>query len=154
MLTSNGKFCESCGVCTDSVCIKKADQLIKCKDKVVQNSDTISHLWVKGNLPFHTVCCICDKDVDYHAEPGLHGYRCCWCQRSLHNHCFAKVSKCFTAICDYGDFRTMIIPPTSLVVTEIRGSRKLKLKTIILPNVPNWKPLFVIGNYDHSVSSI
>lgn len=74
---SNGKFCDCCLVCADPSCIKRADQLLKCKEKVIRTSDRTTHLWVKGNLPPNCICFACNEDVDYHSVPGLYGYRCC-----------------------------------------------------------------------------
>lgn len=148
MLPSNGQFCDYCGICADSSCIKKADQSLRCKDKVAKNSESIPHLWVKGNLPINCICMICDQDIDYHAEPGLYGYRCCWCQRAVHNECFVRAVENASDAehCDYGAFKRMIIPPTNLVVIKARGSRKLKLTGIRPPILDGWKPLIVIAN--------
>lgn len=143
---SNGKFCDSCNVCADPSCIKRTDQFLKCKEKVIRTSDRTNHLWVKGNLPPNCICFACKADVDYHAEPGLYGYRCCWCQRAAHNNCFPKVSLFCDEHCDFGEFKNMIIPPTQLLVTKMRGTRKLKLQSIRPPvDMDQWKPLFVVG---------
>lgn len=149
MLATNGQFCDCCGVCADSSCIKKVDQTLKCKDKVNKNADTTatSHLWVKGNLPTNCICLVCKEDVDYHAEPGIYGYRCSWCQRSTHTECFSRIKDTeLSDDCDFGPFKNMIIPPSSLEVIKSR-SRKLQLTAIKAPTqLPRgWKPLFVIG---------
>lgn len=145
---SNGKFCVCCNVCADPSCIKRADQLLKCKEKA-SNSDRTTHLWVKGNLPQNCICFVCNEDVDYHAEPGLYGYRCCWCQRTAHNHCFPKEPLFYDEHCDFGEYKNMILPPTQLMVTKLRGTTR-KLRSFMgsvqpPPDLDNWKPLFVIG---------
>lgn len=146
MLTaSNGKFCDCCGVCVDSAkCIRTVDSTLKCKEKV-SASGAAKHLWVKGNVPVHSVCSVCDEDVDYHAEPGIFGYRCCWCQRATHTDCMTKTEE--LADCDFGAFKAMIIQPTCMVTQAKSGhSGKLKLTDIAAPDgVNDWKPLFIIG---------
>lgn len=152
LVASNGKFCDCCGVCADSAkCINKVDATLRCKEKVrsvVDANTTLpdnGHLWVRGNLPNHCVCFVCHEDVDYHAEPGIFGYRCCWCQRATHTDCFAGMQSSI-GVCDFGQFKQMICQPTSFVVTKSGASGKMKLTAIQKPqNVPNWKPLFVIG---------
>lgn len=80
MLTSSGFYCESCGVCADSVCIQTAELVLKCKENFIQSSASDPkivrdqlHMWVKGNLTQSYVCCICERDIDYHGRPGLYG---------------------------------------------------------------------------------
>lgn len=80
MLTSSGFYCESCGVCADSVCIQTAELVLKCKENFIQSSTSDPkivrdqlHMWVKGNLTQSYVCCICERDIDYHGRPGLYG---------------------------------------------------------------------------------
>lgn len=145
MLTaSNGKFCDCCGVCADSAkCINTVDATLKCKEKV--STSSAKHLWVKGNVPVHSVCLVCDEDVDYHAEPGIFGFRCCWCQRAAHTDCMPKVDE--SGECDFGDFNEMIIPPNCMLTSKSGHSGKLKLTDIAEPaGLDQWKPLFIIGN--------
>lgn len=149
LVSSNGKFCDCCGVCADSAkCINLVDSKLKCKDKVLaaDANSMAKHLWVKGNLPMHCICVVCKDDVDYHAEPGLDGYRCCWCQRTTHTGCLPNVNS--SEICDFGQFKAMIIQPACLRTTKSGHSGKLKLTEIVPPEgVAEWKPLFVIGKY-------
>lgn len=80
MLTSSGFYCESCGVCADSLCIQTAERVFKCKENVQASATDLNkcivrdqlHMWVKGNLTQTYVCCICERDIDYH-RPGLYG---------------------------------------------------------------------------------
>lgn len=121
------------------------------------------HLWVKGNLPMHCVCFVCDEDVDYHAEPGLYGYRCCWCQRATHTECFARIGgggdgaaggAAAAAVnderlCDFGPYRDMIIPPSSVQAVAARGRRRIRVTAPV--GVADWRPLFVIGEHEPSL---
>lgn len=101
MLTSSGFYCECCGICSDTLCIRMADKVLKCKNKYAERSsrdvtesnvEEQKHLWVKGNLAVNYECYVCDREVDYHGKPGLYGYRCCWCQRTTHVNCFVKTA--------------------------------------------------------------
>lgn len=143
LVASNGQFCDCCGVCADSAkCISQVDSTLKCKEKV--STGPAKHLWVKGNVPVHSVCMVCDEDVDYHAEPGIFGFRCCWCQRATHTDCMAKMDD--LKDCDFGPFKNMIIQPTCMVTAKSGPSGKLKLTDITAPpGVDEWKPLFIIG---------
>lgn len=108
---------------------------------------------MKGNLPIHCVCFVCGEDVDYHAEPGLFGYRCCWCQRATHTECFARIGAAGVdeTRCDFGMYRDMIIPPANVQAVAARGRRKIRLTAPV--GVDNWSPLFVIGNYDDGLGT-
>lgn len=150
MLTSSGFYCEACGVCSDTLCIRMADRVLKCKVKTTdlpksEHSELIvneqSHLWVKGNLSQVYTCYICDRDIDYHGRPGLYGYRCGWCQRSTHTNCFTKTAD--DKVCDFGSFKDMIIPPNHVFVKQRRLHQQIT--DIVQPNWPNWKPLIVVG---------
>lgn len=121
------------------------------------DNDRISaHLWVRGNLPEHSVCIVCDEEVDYHAEPGLFGYRCCWCQRTTHTKCFgrafgrndenaAAAEPLNNEKCDFGEFRDMVLPPENIEITTFKGAQKVKIT--VPQGVDNWRPLFVVGVY-------
>lgn len=90
MVPSNGIFCECCGICCDTTCIKKAEKLLKCKEKKLSEKAKVQeHLWVHGNLPANVECFICFDDMEsQETGPGLFGFRCAWCQRCVHNGCF------------------------------------------------------------------
>lgn len=93
MVPSNGIFCECCGICCDVICIKKAEKLLKCKEKnLSERTSKHEHLWVHGNLPLHKECSVCHEDIEGTLmEPGLYAFRCAWCQRCAHNDCFENV---------------------------------------------------------------
>lgn len=153
MLTSSGFYCEACGICSDTLCIRMADKVLKCKvpamdllnttdDKTEPIVGDQSHLWVKGNLTQVYTCYICDRDIDYHGRPGLYGYRCCWCQRATHVNCFVKTAD--DKVCDFGTFKDMIIPPNHVFVRHRRLHQQII--HIVQPEWPEWKPLIVVGN--------
>lgn len=81
-------------------------------------------------------------------EPGLVDFQCCWCQRSVHEECQNEVSK----ICDFGKFRSMIVPPWCVQVARYKKTlrRHFLLKGVKDPNWDNWSPLIVIGNTSNS----
>ena len=156
------------------------------------------HHWVHGNLPAHSKCFLCgdycDDDDDDHggggtnAEPlrnsggsdlgeqhTLQHYRCCWCQRTVHEGCFERHQnqlllkkngekgedeKSATATttpflrCDYGKWRRYIIPPGAVVHRRVWSSRA-RGRAIALEEIKDWRkeegpadwePLFVVAN--------
>lgn len=156
MLTSSGFYCQNCGICSDTLCIQKADKLLKCKVPAMDLMGTTDaepivgqqpHHWVKGNhsVIYHLVykCYVCDRDINYHGRPGLYGYRCCWCQRATHNNCFVKTAD--DKFCDFGTFKDMIIPPNHIFVRKRRLHHQIT--QIVQPDWPDWKPLIVVGMY-------
>lgn len=95
-----------------------------------------------GNLPASAVCEICNDECS--AEPGLIDWFCCWCQRCVHNSCKSMLAH---DICDYGPFKSMIIPPGNLEVINKRNTmrNRLQLRSIVPPAWPDWRPLIVVG---------
>ncbi|KZC08572.1 PREDICTED: diacylglycerol kinase epsilon [Dufourea novaeangliae] len=142
LLNTEGLICDSCGVCVDRSCVKIADKQLKCKVISLSTNESMKHHWVKGNLPLTAVCDICNEECGM--EPGLTDWWCCWCQRCVHEDCKRNLSE----ICDFGQFKLMIIPPSSLEVVNQRSTvrRRLQLRTVIPPNWPLWKPLIVVAN--------
>lgn len=50
LLTSNGFYCDCCGVCADHECIKQADKKFKCKDiSLMLNKEEMKHHWIRGD---------------------------------------------------------------------------------------------------------
>ncbi|XP_062550103.1 diacylglycerol kinase epsilon [Armigeres subalbatus] len=148
LMSSNGVFCENCGVCSDNGCIRKADIEFRCKELRIRSraddGKESRHLWVKGNLPLASECCVCAGDIDQISEPGLYGQRCAWCQRSAHDKCFSEVSK---SLCDFGEFKSMIFPPKCILAARSKGAPKVHLTGIIPPEWKDqWKPLIVVAN--------
>ncbi|XP_066588892.1 diacylglycerol kinase epsilon isoform X2 [Prorops nasuta] len=124
LLNGNGLLCDSCGVCADHGCVKVADKKLKCKVISYSGDQPMKHHWVK--------------------EPGIIDWWCCWCQRCVHDTCKANLYE----ICDFGKYKTMIIPPVSLEVVNRRSTmrHRLQLRSVVPPNWPNWHPLIVVGN--------
>lgn len=87
------------------------------------------------------MCAVCSEECAL--EPGLVDFQCCWCQRSVHEECHAKIDK----ICDFGKFRNMIVPPWCVQVARYKRSlrRHLLLRGVKDPGWENWSPLIVIG---------
>ena len=141
-------FCDCCGVAAHNPkCMKRADIYFKCKIEWTK-SKSISHHWVKGNIPNNHICSYCNEDVDYHGKPGIFGIRCCWCQKSFHDHCFkARYGEdTKTERCDFGEFQDLIYPPESVVAARTPGAVRLHLTEVHKPNVTDWSPLIVIAN--------
>lgn len=46
-LIIDGFYCDSCGVCADRSCVKKADKNLNCKALSIPDN-TLPHHWVKG----------------------------------------------------------------------------------------------------------
>ncbi|XP_055533315.1 diacylglycerol kinase epsilon [Wyeomyia smithii] len=147
LMSSNGFFCENCGVCSDNGCVRKADIQFRCKELRIRtradDARECRHLWVKGNLPLGSECCVCSEDVDQ-SETGLFGQRCAWCQRAAHDKCFSEVA---TSLCDFGEFKSMIFPPKCVLASRSKGALKVHLTGIIPPEWKDqWKPLIVVAN--------
>lgn len=98
-------------------------------------------------------CYICNNDIDYESEPGLYGNRCCWCNRSVHKKCFSKITS--NEVCDFGEFRDMIVPPYCIIPARTRKAPKLHLDHIQQPeNLEyEWKPIIIIANVKSGSSS-
>uniref|UniRef100_A0AAG5DBT8 Diacylglycerol kinase n=1 Tax=Anopheles atroparvus TaxID=41427 RepID=A0AAG5DBT8_ANOAO len=147
-MSSNGHFCESCGVCSDNGCVRKADEKFPCKQLRIRtradDGSTSRHLWVKGNLPLGAECSVCGEDIDQTSELGLFGQRCAWCQRMAHDKCFSEVS---STLCDFGPFKEMIFPPKCILASRSKVAPKVHLTGIIPPEwKAHWRPLIVVAN--------
>ncbi|XP_011501792.1 PREDICTED: diacylglycerol kinase epsilon [Ceratosolen solmsi marchali] len=144
VLVVNGFYCDSCGICADHGCIKKADKKFKCKEiSLPLSNQPMKHHWVRGNLPLVAMCEVCDEECSL--EPGLLDWWCCWCQRCAHQTCRSSISD----ICDFGIFSQLIIPPSSLeiVTRHQKIRRRLHFRSIIPPPMwPKWNPLIVVAN--------
>lgn len=156
LMSSNGVFCENCGVCSDNGCVRKADVEFRCKELRIRSraddGKESRHLWVRGNLPLASECCVCAEDVDQISEPGLYGQRCAWCQRTAHDKCFSEVS---STLCDFGEFKSMIFPPKCILASRTKGAPKVHLTGIIPPEWKDqWRPLIVVGEFLMTFSNI
>ncbi|KAF5269579.1 hypothetical protein FQR65_LT05917 [Abscondita terminalis] len=138
LLHGIGVYCDCCGVCSDSECLKKANNSLPCK-VITSKVDYQKHHWVKGNLPLGASCAICHEECA--VEPGLVDFRCCWCDRNIHECCLSNINE----ICDFGPFKNLIVPPWCVQVVRRKGSlhKHLLLKGVKHPGWNNWTPLVV-----------
>ena len=131
-----------------------------------ESSNQFKHHWVHGNIPLHSKCFIChryceddDETIEKEnigttmAEHTLYHYRCCWCQRTVHENCFHKSDSNdrIEADCDFGRYRRLIIPPHYIIhrrVWTTSQGRAIALDEIrdFSCEEPDWSPLFVIAN--------
>lgn len=174
-LIVDGVFCGSCGVCADSSCRKTANSRIDCKSSSVavpgttlrsntslsssstgsdhssQQSLHFRHHWVRGNLPLPSTCFVCKEEC---VDTGkLMDYRCCWCQRTVHEvddiqkrYCCQTVSQ---ENCDFGKWASVIVPPFAIKVRRIwsQGMRQTVVDSLTdFDPRPDWTPLIVIAN--------
>lgn len=123
---------------------------LRCKDKYNKDSKPSGeqkHHWVRGNHPPNRICVHCKEEMDEDHGPGLAGWSCCWCSRSVHSQCFGLLKDKDTEQCDFGEFQSMIIPPSCITAVRRRGTSKLMLKTIKPPpKTPNWRPVIIVAN--------
>ncbi|XP_047108669.1 diacylglycerol kinase epsilon isoform X1 [Schistocerca piceifrons] len=142
LLTNRTAVCDSCGVCANVECVNQANRKLKCKAISLKEKGPIKHHWVKGNLPAGAVCDVCDDECG--CGPGLVDWQCCWCQRAVHTACKPQLGQ----MCDYGRFKNLVIPPTSVVLTtrQHKLSRKLCLQSVTKPEWNDWTPLIVLAN--------
>ncbi|KAG8184445.1 hypothetical protein JTE90_026363 [Oedothorax gibbosus] len=137
-LIVEGYFCDSCGVCADRPCYKKADKGLKCK--ALSTSDAVlQHHWVKGNLPTILPCQVCSERVSDESD-----LRCCWCQRIAHSGCVRRLH----TVCDFGHLSAFVVPPQCVTLKKvgIKGRRHLVVDRVRPPSCEGWTPLIVIGN--------
>lgn len=141
LINGIGVYCDCCGVCADSECIKIANKKLICKVITSKNGVHLHH-WVKGNVTFGAVCEICQEDCS--VEPGLVDFECCWCQRAVHTQCINGM----TEECDFGPFKSMIVPPSCVQVARMKSSihRHLLLRGVKNPGRSDWSPLIVVAN--------
>jgi len=141
----DGMYCVLCGISADNKCHEKADTGIHCK---LSSNDDLDkkHQWINGNLEDNSICYVCDNECSL--EETLIDYRCCWCQRTVHesDKCFLKVKN---EVCDLGNYKSFIIPAYSIKVKKIWFKGKTKMVVHSLTHkkpVENWTPLIVIAN--------
>lgn len=144
----SGSMCEICGacVCPSNKCLKSANSTSTCKPLTVTSEGSMSHTWVRGNLPLLSECSKCLNPCG--DKPQLADLRCLWCQKTVHEYCVEDDSDFRNDDCTFGPFRPIIIPPTSVTVREEgwRGKKKLVVTAIKPPEVANWRPLVVLAN--------
>lgn len=158
-------ICDSCGICADEACMKKANKRINCKPVAI-SSVSMKHHWVKGkecniikimlihtnglltcssgNLPPESVCSVCEHECG--TEKHLSDWQCSWCQKTVHEKCQPNLAD----LCNLGRYRSFIIPPNCITLkhsTRGRLHSQCLVSSIKEPQWgPQWKPLIVIGN--------
>ncbi|KAB7500052.1 Diacylglycerol kinase epsilon [Armadillidium nasatum] len=100
----------------------------------------IKNIINSGNLPLGATCDVCEDECG--TEIGLSDFRCCWCQGCCHASCLNKLSE----ICDLGHLRQFVVPPNNIKVRSGRIRKRLVIKEVIPPTIPDWSPVIVIGN--------
>ncbi|CAM1302894.1 DGKE (predicted) [Pycnogonum litorale] len=153
-LMVDGAFCDSCGVCADHDCTAEADKQLSCKSLSISGM-SMKHHWIHGNLPLDSICGVCEEDCGDEDEPHkLSNFKCCWCQQTVHSTCRPKIAD----ICDFGQYRDFIVPPTSVKLKLVgwKGRRHLVVGDVTKPpstissqmtaNECKWRPLIVVGN--------
>ncbi|XP_013387424.1 diacylglycerol kinase epsilon [Lingula anatina] len=147
---SHGAFCGSCGICVNDHNMKEANGNLPCK--ALASKSEVTHHWVHGNLPLSSRCCICGELCGI--RPELCDFRCCWCQRTIHEECRHENAG-YIQICDLGAFKDFIVPPhrVELKLVGFKGRRHWKVGKVLHPSSEDWRPLVVIanrksGNYD------
>lgn len=144
-MTCRGEFCESCGICVCTQCVKPANRQLVCK-LISSRETTLKHHWIKGNLLFESVCAVCEEQCG--DSPQLDDYRCCMCQRTVHTQCKENMAQ----VCDLGRFAAFVVAPNRVQVRSIRTVRGRRLMVSAVTTPPSgqfdkqWTPLIVIGN--------
>lgn len=110
---NTGWECTVCGRTAHMRCVAACDKFdCKCPSQ----PEPLRHQLVQGNLPSDSVCGVCGIIC---ASPfGLHGLRCLWCGRTVHEECLCHLPE----ICDLGPFRGLVLPP-SLVRLSFASSK-------------------------------
>ncbi|XP_076033309.1 diacylglycerol kinase epsilon [Oratosquilla oratoria] len=136
----DGTQCDACGICAHTVdCFVEANKQLRCK-VISSNVSTHKHHWIKGNLPSHAQCEVCEEECGL--GPGLVDLQCCWCQRTVHDSCLLH----FSEVCDMGCVNDCIVPPNCIRLQSTRLRKQLLVKQVLDPKLSNWSPVIVIGN--------
>ncbi|XP_053552465.1 diacylglycerol kinase epsilon-like [Bombina bombina] len=142
-----GAHCLCCGLCTDEVCLNKANSRFPCKEIMMRtevgNAPYQRHHWVRGNVPLCSLCVVCGLQCG--SQPKLCDYRCVWCQRTVHDDCMQNDLK--TEDCDFGEFRNLIVPPSYLsAVSQMKKGKTADYEKLASSMGAHWTPLIVMAN--------
>lgn len=100
---NTGWECSVCGRTAHMRCLGACDNFdCKCPSQ----SDPLRHQLVQGNLASDSVCCVCG--IICSSPFGLHGLRCLWCGRTIHEKCLRHLPE----LCDLGPFQKLVLPPS------------------------------------------
>uniref|UniRef100_A0A1B6C2W1 Diacylglycerol kinase n=2 Tax=Clastoptera arizonana TaxID=38151 RepID=A0A1B6C2W1_9HEMI len=142
LLIDDAFCCDCCGVCAHTTCIKTVNKLQKCKSITTFDKGPMKHHWVKGILEVSLHCEVCEEECGI--DSAAKDLKCCWCHRNVHATCQLKLGE----ICDFGKFRSLIVPPSSVQLIKKKPgiSQKYLITKVVPPSWPNWSPLVVIAN--------
>ncbi|XP_008836677.1 diacylglycerol kinase epsilon isoform X1 [Nannospalax galili] len=126
-----GAFCDCCGLRVDEGCLKKADKRFPCKEIMLKSDgrppDAMPHHWIRGNVPLCSYCMLCRQQCG--SQPKLCDYRCIWSQKTVHDECMKSSLK--NEKCDFGEFKSLIIPPGYLTsINQMRKDKKTDYEAI------------------------
>eukprot|EP00123_Amoebidium_parasiticum_P000682 comp11550_c0_seq1/m.6012 comp11550_c0_seq1/g.6012 ORF comp11550_c0_seq1/g.6012 comp11550_c0_seq1/m.6012 type:complete len:949 (-) comp11550_c0_seq1:1327-4173(-) len=133
--------CASCGVCShDKTCRERVRSTILCKPQYRLSTDGPSlfpcHL-IEGNVSqSQPGCRVCDSSVT--SSKSLTGWRCAWCQRTVHTACCDRGGEANIYIrlpCNYGKYSALIAKPHDCVLTGTEVDKNGNQKNVysILP---------------------
>ncbi|XP_050524928.1 diacylglycerol kinase epsilon-like [Daktulosphaira vitifoliae] len=149
---SNIRYCDSCGLLVDLICLKKANKRIKCKlISTNKSAKTFSHHWVTSLTSYPVICEHCSEE-----ESDIVGnfFQCNWCQRTSHERCISYLD----VKCDFGKYKKYILPPFCVKLHnkyKVNTSKQM-IEKVLCTSWPIWTPLFIFvnkksGNNDGSV---
>ncbi|XP_053309944.1 diacylglycerol kinase epsilon [Spea bombifrons] len=139
----SGAYCRCCGLCADRACMRRAERRFPCKEVAVRADGAAwTHRWVRGNLPLCNRCAQCGQQCG--SQPRLCDYRCIWCQITVHDDCRQHLE---TEECDFGEFRSLIIPPSYMAaVSQLKKGKAADYEKLASSMRYHWTPLIVLAN--------
>ncbi|XP_061686638.1 diacylglycerol kinase epsilon [Syngnathoides biaculeatus] len=141
----HGAFCDSCGVCADEQCLRRADRELSCKEIMApaRTDRAVTHRWVRGNVPLASYCTVCKQQCG--TQPKLCDLRCVWCQTTVHDECMDSLVD--ATRCDLGEFHNLIIPPHYLYqVNKLRRLHPDEYTKLAMDCGCGWAPVLVLAN--------
>ncbi|KAH0473633.1 MAG: uncharacterized protein KVP18_001588 [Porospora cf. gigantea A] len=115
---NTGLVCRVCHRTSHLACLGRVEKMF-CKCPMQKTP--LEHLWVHGNLPADSLCGVCG--IICASQFGLHGLRCLWCKRTLHESCLGRHNNIDNSWCDLGQFSTAVVPPGVVTVDLGKGTR-------------------------------
>ena len=160
----SGRFCACCGirVCSRGRCLRDISKNQTCKyvpstldrqgdknreilgDQSTDESVANAHHWIRGNLQLDSVCVVCHNPCG--SEPKLVDQQCSWCLKTVHDGCVEHVRG---TPCSLGDFRSLILPPSSMQLSiQGRGrGKRMVVRSLSKPlGISGWTPLLAMIN--------
>ncbi|KAM9769802.1 diacylglycerol kinase epsilon isoform 1-T3 [Menidia menidia] len=144
-----GAFCECCGACADEPCLRRADRSLPCKEIMAAPVPAhgprggAQHRWVRGNVPLASYCAACGQQCG--TQPKLCDLRCVWCQTTVHDDCMGRLAD--ADVCDFGEFRSLVIPPHYLYrVNRLKRRQPEDFRQLAASCGPGWTPVLVLAN--------